>query len=124
MQSPASISRYSRTLTPISHAARHTLKPSRCRSRRIIVGNEAKDATVKSLEPAMDSRPYLDVRAGLSSPRGEPRTTGEHFPPQLARLTRPPGLGSPRPGSGDSVRPSLERPHPARAAARRWATRG
>ncbi len=32
----------------------------------------------------------LNARAGLSGPRGEPRTTGEQFPPQLARLTRPP----------------------------------
>jgi hypothetical protein len=41
MRSPASISRYSRTLTPINQAARQTLSPSRFRFRCIIPGNEA-----------------------------------------------------------------------------------
>jgi hypothetical protein len=38
----ASISRYSRTLTPTNQAARQTLRPSRFRSRSIIDGNEAR----------------------------------------------------------------------------------
>jgi hypothetical protein len=40
----------------------------------------------------------LDVRAGLVSARRERRA--RQFPPQFARLACPPGLGSPRPGSG------------------------
>jgi hypothetical protein len=43
-RSPASISRYSRTVTPISHAARQTRSPSRLRSRSIIVAWDAKVA--------------------------------------------------------------------------------
>jgi hypothetical protein len=44
-RSPASISRYSRTLTPINQAARQTLRPSRLRARCIIPGYAAKVGT-------------------------------------------------------------------------------
>ena len=48
IRSPDSISRYSRTLTPISQAARHTRSLLRCRSRCIIAGYAAKVATPKA----------------------------------------------------------------------------
>ena len=49
-RSPASISRYSRTLTPTSQAGRQTLRPSRFRPRCIIPGYAAKVGTTGSLE--------------------------------------------------------------------------
>jgi hypothetical protein len=47
-RSPASISRYSRTLTPTNQAARQTLRPSRLRARCIIPGYAAKVATSRA----------------------------------------------------------------------------
>src|SRR5262249_23094238 len=52
--SPASISRYSRTETPISHAAWQTRSPWRSRSRCIIAGNSARETMRRSLEPPAD----------------------------------------------------------------------
>jgi hypothetical protein len=54
-RSPASISRYSRTLTPINQAARQTLRPPRFRARCIIPGYAAKVGTSQSLGPITDS---------------------------------------------------------------------
>ena len=45
VRTPASISRYSRTRTPTSQAARQTRSPSRLRSRCIIPGYEAEVGT-------------------------------------------------------------------------------
>jgi hypothetical protein len=38
-------------------------------------------------------QPYSECQSGSKRPSGEPRTTGEQFPPQLARLARPRRLG-------------------------------
>jgi hypothetical protein len=51
---PVSISRYSRTLIPRSHAARQTRRPSRFRARRIIRGYTAKVDIVRSLVRGQD----------------------------------------------------------------------
>jgi hypothetical protein len=45
---PASISRYSRTLTPANQAARQTLRPSRFRERCIMPGYAAKVGTFRA----------------------------------------------------------------------------
>ena len=66
-RSLASSSRYSRTLTPISHAARQTLRPSRLRSRRIIAGNAARVAILGALPSAF---PHAPIPAILSNARG------------------------------------------------------
>jgi hypothetical protein len=47
-RSPASISRYSRTLTPTNQAARQILMPSRFRARCIIPGYAAKVDTFRA----------------------------------------------------------------------------
>jgi hypothetical protein len=82
-RSPASISRYSRTLTPINQAARQTRSPSRFRSRRIIPGYAAKVGMRRRLSrraEQRDARPDErvepdELRAGpshhLSERRGE-----------------------------------------------------
>jgi hypothetical protein len=59
---PASISRYSRTVTPISHAARQTRSPSRRRSRSSIPGNAARVGTRRMLSMVTDAHLEAVVR--------------------------------------------------------------
>src|SRR5262249_55621061 len=63
--SPCSSSRYRRTGTPSSHAARHTRRPWRFRSRCIIAGKAARDAT--GVKPIAGHRDACTDAAGRSS---------------------------------------------------------
>jgi hypothetical protein len=63
VRSPASISRYSRTLTPINQAARQTRRPSRFRSRSIIEGNAASVATDRAYRGGTASQ--MSAQAGV-----------------------------------------------------------
>jgi hypothetical protein len=65
VRSPASISRYSRTLTPTNQAARQTLRPSRFRARCIIpvyaaeVGPDGAYRWTRTTTPTViDHRPF------------------------------------------------------------------
>ena len=89
---PASISRYSRTLTPISQAARQTLRPSRFRARCIIVGYAANAGTFTASNESRTRR----GPGGWAFFAG--KAEGGRIPPAVARASSwPSRMGVSRP---------------------------